>query len=570
MNHQHRFYNLISPALLILMQLCMSGCAGLSQPPYGHPESSSDPVDQTLISTPSTIAEAEANNTYGHPRTADTVAQLESGDLSVGVQFLPKTQPYPPRPEGDKTYESRQNTSLLSSSPKSRLPHAELLRDLGATAKRQGLQEHLLGSLDNPALLEFVISWYLAREDYDAAGYWVKRAQKAGQPVSHWQRLALAVHEADHAAVERLQRESEGELPASTLVDALRRLDRNDTALALAQKSLESMPPSLEAEKLASEVDALALPHSHFGGLYSAKNKLGTLQIFNATARLDLDSPYARFAFNVTQNKLESTNDDALSVKGFDRELDASLRATRIQPTAQFELELGGNQRDDDSILYGQFTWDQRFTQYLLGRIKFGIHEITNTTSTLRAIGTKHFLSVGSTANLTDWEFVRTKLELHRYQTRGNDWLGKGYGAELALGHIFLQELPRWHIELRGSWEKNQLRADVPPELVPSVLSPLTEIDTIIPPDYRSLGIGSTLQYGSSDSGPKRNMQVVLDTWGGWLWPADEPSYNVHLSVGTSIFSRDMLSLDTFYANALNGVSNQAYQGIGVSYRYHF
>jgi hypothetical protein len=570
MNHQHHFNNLISPALLISMQLCMSGCAGLSPTPYGHPESSSDPVDQTLTSTSKTVAVAEANNTYVKPGSAGIVTPLESGDLSVGVQLRPKTQPYAPRPEDDKTSESGENASLLSSSPKLRLKHAELLRDLGATAKRQGLQEHLLGSLDNPALLEFVISWYLAREEYDAAGYWVKRAQEAGQPVSHWQRLALAVHEADHAAVERLQRESEGELPASTLVEALRQVDQNETALALAQKSLESMPPRLETEKLANEVDALVLPHSHFGGLYSARNKLGTLQIYNATALLDLDSPYARFAFNVTQNKLESTKDDALSVRGFDRELDASLRATRIQPTAQIELELGGNQRDDTSILYGQFTWDQRFTQDLLGRIELGLNEITNTTSTLRAIGTKHFLSVASTVNLTGWEFVRTKLELHRYQTRGNDKLGTGYGAELALGHILLQELPRWHIELRGSWEKNQLRADVPSELVPSVLSPMTEIDTIIPPDYRSLGIGSTLQYGSSDSGPKRNMQVVLDTWGGWLWPADEPSYNVHLSVGTSIFSRDMLCLDTFYANALNGVSDQAYQGIGVSYRYHF
>ena len=246
------------------------------------------------------------------------------------------------------------------------------------------------------------------------------------------------------------------------------------------------------------------------------------------------------------------------------------MQTTRVQSSRQLALELGTNLRDDKSIVYGQFTWDEYFSPQLSTRTELAINQISVATAYLRAVGTKSLASLGTTYSPNLWNFARGKFELHRYQTRDNDRLGDGFLTEAALGHVMLQEFPRWHMEVRGSWEKNDLVNKVPSELTPDVISPSTDIDAIIPKNYRTLGLASTLNYGSVGSDSPRRLKLLLDGWVGWLWPENKASYNARLGLGTSIFSRDMLSLDAYYANAFSGVGNQAYKGIGLNYRYYF
>ncbi|MGB5582098.1 MAG: hypothetical protein WBO93_00630 [Gammaproteobacteria bacterium] len=519
MSKENRNHRLVNTALLLSLYLYLYGCAG-----------------------------PQAQRGQSAPDDSDTSA-------AVGSHLPPK--------------DTAQDSELPPVVTELELSYAELIRDMGTPSEQQRVQNYLAGKSNDPAIRDFLISWYLERKDFDSAGSLIARAQSDQQPVPVWQRLAIAVEDNDRDAVQRLLQESQGELPPQVEVDALQRVGLDQKALTLAQQRLRSIQTGPQAEQLATQADALAMAPAAFAEIRGAYQELGDLNISTGTASLSADSPLARIAIDISENRLDSDNND-ISVDAFDTEQDISLRATRAGPSRQLALALGTNLRDDKDIVYGQFLWDERFSPRLSGRAELGINQITIATAFLRAIGTKSSVSLGASFNPNRWEFARGRFELHRYQTRDNERLGDGFLAEAALGRVVLQELPRWHIELRGSWEKNELRDKVPTALIPRVFPPSIDIETIIPPDYQTLGVATTLDYGSAGTGPLRRARVLFDGWAGWLWPANDASYNVRLGLGTSVFGRDMLSLDGYYANALSGIADQAYKGIGLAYRYYF
>ena len=529
MNKRNHTFHLLSPVLLLSIHLCLQGCAT----PQSHQDQSPP------AAAPAPVAETKAPET------------------GPGIQ-------------GSETlHGSAQDAGLLPGSPELELRYAELIREMGTPEEKQRAQDYLAGKSDDPAIRDFLISWYLEDKDFDSARHLIKQARYDQTPVPVWERLALAVEDNDPQAVRQLIKESHGELRPSTEVDALQRVGLNDEALALAQHYLETIQTGPEAEQLGLQADTLAIsraPYAEIGGSYQ---ELGDLSITTGKTLLSADSPFARITVGLEENHLDASGNN-LSTDAFDNEHDISVQTTRVQSSRQLALELGTNLRDDKSIVYGQFTWDEYFSPQLSTRTELAINQISVATAYLRAVGTKSLASLGTTYSPNLWNFARGKFELHRYQTRDNDRLGEGFLTEAALGHVMLQEFPRWHMEVRGSWEKNDLVNKVPSELTPDVVSPSTDIDAIIPKNYRTLGLASTLNYGSVGSDSPRRLKVLLDGWVGWLWPENKASYNARLGLGTSIFSRDMLSFDAYYANAFSGVGNQAYKGIGLNYRYYF
>lgn len=551
------------------MQIILGGCSGQMQK---HNDPTSSPTAHSHESSGTELPSATVgqNKTIRQqPTPEELVEELYSAPpptsfalpSNESLRSLTTAALYAPKPG--------QNRQLLpGGSRESQLRYAELIREMGTAAEKRRLREFLAYNLDDPAFLNFSIGWHLELEEYDAARYLVRRAQANNQTIPLWQSLTLAIDEGDAKTVERLLSEPDVDLPVATQVTALRAVGLDQQALTLAQNYLDTMPKESQAEEIARQANALALSRSHHFGLEWAMRELGSLEIKNGATLFDFYTPFARLALAISRNQLDSESRN-LSVTDFDKELDLSLRAKRLKPSKQRELELevGGNKRDDKSILYGQAAWAQRIIPELRGRLTLSLNEIADTTPNLRAIGTKHSISFGATANLDRWEIARAKLELHRYQTRDNDKLGTGFSTEAALGHVVFQELPRLHFELRGSLEKNNVKSDVPDKLVPSVLSPSVKMDDIVPPDYRSLGIGTTFEYGSTEIDQKR---LMLDAYAGWIWPNNEGSYRVSFSAGIPVFSRGMLSIDGFYANALSGVTDDSYHRLGISYRYRF
>jgi hypothetical protein len=487
-----------------------------------------------------------------------------------GCAGTPQHGAAPEAPDtGTATEATAPDTEAVPEAPELQLPYAQLVREMGSPAEQQRVRDYMAGESNDPAVRDFLIGWYLERKDFDSARQLVARAKSDPRPVPVWQRLAIAVEDNDQQAVQQLLRESQGELQPSVEVDALQRVGLTSEALALAQQRLAYIQTGPEAERLASQTDTLVIAPAAFGELRGSYQELGDLNISGATALVSADSPLARIAVDVSHNRLDTDGND-VSLDEFDTENDISLQLVRARTERRLALELGTNLRDDKDIVYGQFAWDEYISPQVSTRAELGINQITIATAFLRAIGSKDSAAIGMSFNPNRWEFARGRFELHRYQTRDDERLGDGFLVEAALGRVMLQELPRWHMELRGSWEKNELRDKLPSELVPSVFPPGTDIENIVPPDYRTLGVATTLDYGSAGSSVARRAKILFDGWAGWLWPDNEASYNARLGLGTSLFSRDILSLDAYYANAFSGVSSQAYKGISLSYRYYF
>ena len=84
------------------------------------------------------------------------------------------------------------------------------------------------------------------------------------------------------------------------------------------------------------------------------------------------------------------------------------------------------------------------------------------------------------------------------------------------------------------------------------------------------MGIGTSFRYGSSDQGVVRRPFILADAWVGGVWPANDLGYNGRLSMGTSLFGPDVLSLGAFYSNVQGGRTNQAFAGVGLQYSIRF
>ena len=125
-----------------------------------------------------------------------------------------------------------------------------LIRDLeGANSDVTLLKNLLAKGYNDPVVQELLVAAYLSQENYPAARYWLLQEHITRQKSPTWQRLALALGETDLAAVANiLERENES-LSDFNKMESLKRLGRNEEALAITYKLLEThkQPSSLQA-----------------------------------------------------------------------------------------------------------------------------------------------------------------------------------------------------------------------------------------------------------------------------------------------------------------------------------
>ena len=140
----------------------------------------------------------------------------------------------------------------------------------------------------------------------------------------------------------------------------------------------------------------------------------------------------------------------------------------------------------------------------------------------------------------------------------------------MILGRSLLSGFQDWQVRLQGSWESNQLAATLPSDLS-GLLSPsLSDVQTLIPKKFALMGIGTSFRYGPSDQGVVRRPFILADAWVGGVWPANDLGYNGRLSMGTSLFGPDILSVGAFYSNVQGGRTNQPFAGVGLQYSFRF
>lgn len=445
-----------------------------------------------------------------------------------------------------------------------------IIREMeGTEFESQLLQNFSLAGMDDPKVREVVVSYYLSRKNYEAARFWLLRAQKAGQETPAWQRLAIALSDNDEkTAAEILDKESD-KLSPTDRVEALKRLNRKDQALTSLDSYLQSEEGIGQTGFYSGYRNAMAVQQSIEVTPGWNFSQLGGLDITQSHARVAMPVLKYPLSFHFKHNYLQTSTPDL--VLPADHEYDASLEGLfPLHADHQLQAKLGGNQQDWESLVYGSIGLQSKLANYLTSHLRIGVHEISNESAFFRALGAKDRLSLLLTAQLTSQTLFQVDVDGHRYLTRQESLLGEGYKVSAILAHTLLPSMPAWQIRLQGSWEGNSLEDNLPAELRAFIPAPSAKVDFIVPNYYGTMGFGSTFRYGLSEQEIPREPYLLLDGWVGWAWPSNELAYNGRVGLGMSLFKADVLSVGAFYGNVQGGYANQAYQGVGAEYTMRF
>jgi len=171
-----------------------------------------------------------------------------------------------------------------------------LVRDMeGVNADVSILKRFLAKGYDDPAVQELLVAAYLSQENYTAACYWLLQEHITRQETPAWQRLALALGENDRAAVEIILENEDDKISDFNKMEALRRLDRNEEALALTYSLLAAHKESATTQTYLFNVrdDLIAKTSRQVTGGIEYKT-LGNINFVESRARFSL--PYLRGA----------------------------------------------------------------------------------------------------------------------------------------------------------------------------------------------------------------------------------------------------------------------------------
>jgi hypothetical protein len=445
-----------------------------------------------------------------------------------------------------------------------------IIREMeGTEFEEQLLQNFSPAGMDDPKVREVVISYYLSRKNYEAARFWLMRAQKAGQPTPASQRLAIAlVDDEEETVAEILDKESDSLSPADR-VQALNYLNRTDQALKTLDNYLQTSEGFGQMGFYSNYRNAMVVQQSTEVTPGWNFSQLGGLDITQSHVRIAMPVLKSPLVFHFKHNYLQTSTPDL--VLPADHEYDASLEGRfPLHVNHQLQAKLGGNQQDWESLVYGAIGLQSTLASYLTSYLRVGVHEISNESAFFRALGAKDTLSLLLTNQLTSQTLFQVELDGHRYLTRQESLLGEGYKVSAILSHTLLPSMPAWQIRLQGSWEANSLEDNLPAELRAPLPSPFAKVDLIVPDYYGTIGFGSTFRYGLSEPEIPREPYLLLDGWVGWATPSNELAYNGRVGLGVSLFKADVLSVGAFYGNVQGGFADQAYQGVGAEYTMRF
>jgi len=183
----------------------------------------------------------------------------------------------------------------------------------------------------------------------------------------------------------------------------------------------------------------------------------------------------------------------------------------------------------------------------------------------------KDKLSFGLSGNPSPVTYARLELASQRFHTRKGESLGQGLHVDGELGATLHQGSPTWQVRLSGGADRNRLAAGLPADLLATVLSPFSTVESLIPKRFSTLGVGSTLRLGQA-GGPVRRMNGFIDVWVGRQWPSKELAYSLRMAAALPVLSAGEFRLEVSYSNVQNGITGagKSYRGIALRYRHDF
>ncbi len=432
---------------------------------------------------------------------------------------------------------------------------------------------------------ELILSWYLSREKYDPARFWLWRFYGRQLSKPAFAEIALALVEDDWVAINRLLTAKDSSLDRLQKVAAAKQLNRNRLAQTLTVEGVaESSDPDLYAQALTDSM------------LSNVSSPLDSLHRLPLTGQLWSHTPnvMTRFLFQ-DRSPLVSQHLEHLWTIPLGRGIEfhpfVSRRWQQISHTDVFrripkaDTRFGGHLRWNMGSSLGEFSlyhrkalsslivvrgraqvkWGRRATtEFLAGR-----NLEADTSVGMLVGGTKDLLRFTHSYQVSKWDNTFLQFDYPRFYSQDRKFLGQGVAIEGAWSHHFRLAYPDFSLRVSGSLQQYSRQSQVSgklPSLFPS--SPSTiPVSHVLPEEFRQIEIGGAV--GES----------VLFTYGQTIRPFFFGGVNVNAETGVggnisggvngSLFGQDRLSVFGRYLRGGFG-QNATVTEWGMHYQFWF
>ncbi len=424
----------------------------------------------------------------------------------------------------------------------------------------------LLRQQPDAATKELILSWYLSREKYDPARFWLWRyyARQLSKP--NFASLALALIDNNKVVLDRLLSEKSHSLDRLQQVEAAKRLRRDQLVQTLASEGVESSPtPDLYARVLSDSV------------LSHMASPLDTHQQLSLTAQLWSGVPHVntRFRFQNRSPLVFQQIEQLWNVPlgrgiefhpfishGWQHNTDRKVfrrvpRAdTRIGGYLQWNMgpvlgEFSLYHRQALSAFVSlrgrtQLTWGGRTTsEFLIGR-----NLEADISVGMLVGGVQDLLRMNHTYQVSKWDTAFLQFDYPRFYSQDRRFLGQGIAVEGAWSHRLRLAYPDITFRLSGNWQRYSRRQEVSgklPRLFSSQHSSIP-VSNVLPKTFSQIELGAGVGESTFFSYGK-NIRPFL--FGGVnLNPETSVGANISGGIKGSVIGQDQLSL---YGRYLRG-----------------
>ncbi|RKG66500.1 hypothetical protein D7V80_19410 [Corallococcus sp. CA054B] len=426
------------------------------------------------------------------------------------------------------------------------LSYLDLLVALDGDTSADAWRPLLEGPLkEDPQAQQWLLGHALRRDDLAAARSIATRLERGGHPLASRQRLALALASSDSRAVEHLLSEEGATLSIEEQVLARRELGQERIAYLLASRAMAERS-SMDLRQQHRELREALAPAIELRGGTEGHADFSAWGIgVRAHAQ-----PGALFE-GLLEAEAGVTNlrlDDAASGRPPDaREVSVETRALFGPRRRRTTLGVGLAVRDGGLLPRGYALQSLALGRDVLSSAGLQLNEPPEDQAELRFFAVRHQLSLAGEARLTDRGDLSLALSVNQYRTRAQALLGNGATGGAAVGYTL--PLGVTSVRARATYDAalNSLVNDGP-------AWELGRAARLLPRRVMSAGAGLTLMQGdvrqaSGISGPVR---ILADAWGGWLWPYNQPGYQLRLELGVPVLSDTQVGVEASVSHAIN------------------
>lgn len=418
--------------------------------------------------------------------------------------------------------------------------------------------ERLLHHDDGAPVQELMLSWYLSREQYGPARFWLWRQYGRQLSKPAFAELALALADNDWVAIDRLLTAKPSSLDRLQQVVAAKHLQRERLVQTLAFEGVEDSPaPELYARALA---DATL---SHVSSPFDSQQRLP----LTGQLRSGIPTVATRFLYQDRDPLVSQQVEHLWTVplgRGFEFRPFVSRRWQRttdrqtLRRVPDTDTRWGGHLQWDmgsglgELTLYhrkaltsfmsirgrARVTWDRRTTtEFLAGR-----NVEADTSVGMLIGGVKDMLRISHTYQASKWDSAFIQLDYPRFYSQDRQFLGQGFAVEGSWSHHLRLAYPDFRVRLSGSLQGYSRRSTVSGKM-PGLFGHESTIpvSTVLPKVFRQIELGVGIGESVLFSYGKNIRPFVF----GGVNVNEETGVGANISGGMngSVFGPDRLSL---------------------------